>query len=270
MNQQNHAYIAYTDGGCRNGYGGIGCQLIDTTTGEVKEISQGFRCTTNNRMELMAIISVLQQIPAGSEILIYTDSQYAIGFLDGTYRRNTNFDLGDIGDPLMRSRKVTFQHVRGHSGINGNERCDELATAAIRSISDEEPQRKSEATPDTMDVNGEGISTEINFYKGEKKPIKEACDYLIKSLNENNHPNFRAFKDLKTGGLDDWSSVKLSELRRLVPDDVFQYLADELEDEKDIAVALRWYCRGLRLDHAVRKVRVDQEIRMNAQKAYSW
>lgn len=269
MKKQDYAYIAYTDGGCRNGYGGIGCQLIETATGEVTEISQGFKCTTNNRMELMAIISVLQRIPEGSKILIYTDSKYAIGFLDGTYRRNTNWDLGDIGDPLMATRKVTFQHVPGHSGIDGNERCDELATEAIRSIMGREQMLQGEASPQSaMDANIDDVPEEIRFYSGEHREIKDACRCLINKVNSNKHLNFKAFKELKTGGLDEWSSVKLPELRKLVPDDAFQYLADQLEDDdKDIAVALRWYCRGLRLDLAARKLFVDREIRMNAQNA---
>lgn len=139
---------AYTDGGCidNSSMGGAGGMGIHLQYGEqVMEWSYGYVKTTNNRMEIRAIIFILEQFQDPVEIEVLTDSQYAI---DGStkwihgWRRNNwvtaggesvkNKDLFIRLDELQRFHKVTLTKVKGHSGIPGNERADELATLGIK------------------------------------------------------------------------------------------------------------------------------------------
>ena len=79
-------YIAYTDGGCQNTsiYGEGGSAYLIIHNGEmIKTASKGFLRTTSNRMEMLAIISAVCSVPNGSDLLVYSDSQYAINTLSG-------------------------------------------------------------------------------------------------------------------------------------------------------------------------------------------
>lgn len=128
----------FTDGSCHHnpGPGGFACIL---TCGEhTREIVGGEPSTTNNRMELRAIVSALGAITKPADITIYSDSLYAIGAFSGNKIR-ANFDI--IGEGIVhlaRIRKmggtVTFAHVRGHAGNELNERCDRLANQAAYAV----------------------------------------------------------------------------------------------------------------------------------------
>lgn len=115
----------------------------------VAEISQGFFMTTNNRMEILAVIMALEEIQEPSKITIYSDSQYTIdgatkwcyGWVkNGWRKRLPNGDFGEIKNvdlfkrlyALVRYHKVNFIKVKAHSGVPDNERCDTLAKAAAR------------------------------------------------------------------------------------------------------------------------------------------
>lgn len=139
-------YIIYTDGSClRNpdGPGGWAAVLTKQATGEVRELSGGDPSTTNNRMELTAAIKALSAVPEGSKIALYTDSQYMKnGFtrhwLAG-WKRNgwktakgtpvLNQELWRALDEAFAARQVEFHWVKGHVGVEANERCDQLAKA---------------------------------------------------------------------------------------------------------------------------------------------
>ena len=136
----NQHLIIYTDGSARGnpGRGGYGIVLI---WGKVrKEISQGYRMTTNNRMELLAVIVALEALTKeGLHILIYTDSQYVVNAVEKGWLWNwvktgfkdkKNVDLWQRFIPLYRKHKVQFHWVKGHATNPENNRCDELATAA--------------------------------------------------------------------------------------------------------------------------------------------
>ena len=138
-------YVVYTDGSCLGnpGAGGWAAVVIDRETGEVSEISGGASHTTNNRMELTAAISALNALKIGSEIELFTDSQYLKNAFEKGWLRNwklrgwvtsnktpvLNQDLWLALDELMTSRAVKFNWVRGHDGDHFNERCDQLARA---------------------------------------------------------------------------------------------------------------------------------------------
>jgi len=134
--------IIYTDGAAigNPGPGGYGAVLMFGP--HRKEFSEGFRLTTNNRMELLAVIVALEALKRDDlEIEIYTDSQYVqkaitLGWLFGWVKKGfagkKNADLWLRFLAVYKKYKVTFHWVKGHAGIPENERCDELATAAAR------------------------------------------------------------------------------------------------------------------------------------------
>lgn len=140
----------YTDGAARgnpDGPGGYGTVLeyVDTK-GELhtKELSQGYKKTTNNRMELMAVIAGLETLNRPCEIELYSDSKYVVDafnqkWIDGWIRKNWKRGKNepvknvDLWKRLLKAKEphcVTFIWVKGHDGHMQNERCDFLATSA--------------------------------------------------------------------------------------------------------------------------------------------
>lgn len=132
--------VIYTDGSSRGnpGPGGYGSILI---WGDVKkELSKGFRKTTNNRMELMAVIAALESLKKpGVNIVIYSDSQYVVkaveqGWLKGWLRTNfkgkKNKDLWMRYAELAKAHQIRFVWVKGHAENVYNNQCDVLATTA--------------------------------------------------------------------------------------------------------------------------------------------
>jgi len=143
----------FTDGACRGnpGPGGWGCILRHPASGSEKELSGGELLTTNNQMELQAVISGLEALKSRSEVEVTTDSSYVAkgseewlpGWKKNGWRRREgtswkpvkNVELWQKLDQLLAMHKVRFVHVRGHMGHPENERCDELAVAAALAIS---------------------------------------------------------------------------------------------------------------------------------------
>ena len=125
------AVSIWTDGSCSNNPGPGGFAAILQCGEHTREITGGEPSTTNNRMELRAIVAGLEAIKAAAEITIYADSLYAIGAFTGN-KINKNADLITAGLLKIEAIKamggtVTFQHVNGHAGDPLNERCDKLA-----------------------------------------------------------------------------------------------------------------------------------------------
>lgn len=131
----------YTDGSSRGnpGPGGFGTILMSGS--HKKEISKGFRRTTNNRMELMAVIAGLEAIKKKDlPIRIYSDSQYVVkaiseGWLNTWIKTNfkggkKNADLWKLYYEISRPLKIKMVWVKGHADNPYNNRCDELATTA--------------------------------------------------------------------------------------------------------------------------------------------
>ena len=133
----------YTDGAAQGNPGPGGYGVILKYNDHLKEISQGFRLTTNNRMELLAVITGLEAIKKeGIPVTIFSDSEYVIkavqeGWLWSWEKKNfakkKNADLWKRYIPLHKKFKPTFKWVRGHAGHIENERCDYLAVQAARS-----------------------------------------------------------------------------------------------------------------------------------------
>lgn len=134
----------YTDGAAKGnpGPGGYGVVLLANVNGKPyrKELSEGFKNTTNNRMELLAVIKGLETLKKpGTPVTIYSDSKYVVdavekGWLWNWEKKNfkdkKNIDLWKAFIPAYRKHKVKFVWVKGHAGLKENERCDELAVEA--------------------------------------------------------------------------------------------------------------------------------------------
>src|SRR5688572_13073366 len=133
--------IIYTDGASRGNPGPGGYGAILMYGDHKKELSCGYRLTTNNRMELMGVIAALQAMKkTGLKITIYTDSQYIVkaiqeGWLNKWLATNfakgkKNKDLWVKFYDLFKKHQVKFVWVKGHANNPFNNRCDQLATSA--------------------------------------------------------------------------------------------------------------------------------------------
>ena len=135
----------YTDGACSGnpGPGGYGVLLI--YNGQKKELSQGFKNTTNNRMELRAVITGLTQLKEKCKVNLYTDSKYIADAINkgwarrwqknrwmrNRFERASNIDLWETLLELLDLHMVTVNWIKAHAGNPENERCDQLAVGAI-------------------------------------------------------------------------------------------------------------------------------------------
>lgn len=138
--------IIYTDGACSGnpGPGGYGVVLMHGETR--RELSQGFRRTTNNRMELLAVITALESLKRPCRVAVYSDSEYVVNAITKGWLRSwqtrgwrkadkkpvLNVDLWQRLVPLLAMHDVDFRWVRGHNNNVENERCDVLAVAAAQ------------------------------------------------------------------------------------------------------------------------------------------
>lgn len=130
----------YTDGAAKGNPGPGGYGAILQSGPHYKEISQGFRLTTNNRMELLSVIVCLEMLKQeGCEVTVYSDSKYVVDavdkkWIDGWVKRNwknvKNPDLWKRYLAVSARHKVRFKWIKGHNGHPMNERCDYLAVEA--------------------------------------------------------------------------------------------------------------------------------------------
>lgn len=130
-------YLVYTDGAyssLRN-QGGIGIIFLKNNK-LVAKYSKAFKNTTNNRMELLAVIIALESIHCLDKITIYSDSMYVIGCATGKWSKSKNKDLWDRYDKIIQKLncKIDFVHIRGHQDNEYNNLCDELAVFASNLI----------------------------------------------------------------------------------------------------------------------------------------
>ena len=133
----------YTDGACSGNPGPGGWAAVLLYGDRKKEISGGERDTTNNRMEMMAVISALETLKEACEVDLYTDSQYIVnaieqgwvyawkkkGWIKSNKEPAKNPDLWEHLLKLLKHHKVKFHWIKGHADNPYNNRCDELAVA---------------------------------------------------------------------------------------------------------------------------------------------
>ncbi|MGM0650648.1 MAG: ribonuclease HI [Bacteroidota bacterium] len=132
----------YTDGAARGNPGPGGYGVVLMSGNRRKELSAGYRKTTNNRMELMAVIAALEALKIeGSNVDIYTDSKYVCEAVEEgwvfrwerkQFNKKKNRDLWLRFLKVYRKHNVSIHWVKGHSDVKENERCDKLATQASK------------------------------------------------------------------------------------------------------------------------------------------
>ncbi len=200
--------IIYTDGGSdpNPGKGGYGAVLMHGR--HRKELSGGFRLTTNNRMELYAVIMALRALKEPCKVKLYSDSEYVVNAMTKGWVQNwikkgwkkvKNPDLWQQLVEISGIHQIEFNWVKGHAGITENERCDRLATmASIQpnlpedfnyesgiNSNDSEPEAGSEkeVVTKTAKITEEGqlcrkcTSPVIKKIRAENKPVKPQASF---------------------------------------------------------------------------------------------
>jgi ribonuclease HI len=124
--------IVYTDGACTGNPGPMGIGVVILDGRERRELSEYLGVGTNNIAELTAIVRALESTPRDRTVILHSDSAYALGLLGKGWKAKANQELVE----KMRQTARGFQDLRlvkvaGHAGVSENERCDELARAAI-------------------------------------------------------------------------------------------------------------------------------------------
>lgn len=138
--------VIYTDGACTGNPGPGGYGVVLLYNNHRKELSGGFRLTTNNRMEMMAAVVGLEALNQPCDVILHSDSKYLVDAMvqgwarkwqANGWKRNKkemakNPDLWQQLLDLCDFHRVNFRWVKGHAGFAENERCDQLAVAASR------------------------------------------------------------------------------------------------------------------------------------------
>lgn len=275
----NPDYVAYTDGACWHekydtsiGRGGYGTIIIKTGSNDLKgrEYSEGYVLTTNNRMELMAVIVALHNVPKESKVRVYSDSQYVIKILRGDNRIHTNEDLWQKYYELVDEKGLHVDPVwlKGHNGNVNNERCDRLAKSACCKedlLNDEwyEKQQKSYVLESEMDLpqkyyekNAQIVTREVLIHCNHVNPL---CADAILRFWECSNPMEDEFAQLKTNGKDYWSDYKYEWFEKNCDKEILGILEKEFSDVSIRESCLRWYMRGLSLADAIKKAAYDFE-----------
>jgi ribonuclease HI len=139
--------IIYTDGACSGNPGPGGYAAILQSGKHSRELSQGYRKTTNNRMELLAVIASLQILTRACDVTLYSDSRYVVDAIEKGWAKSwkargwkkadkqpaMNADLWACALDLLAKHKVKLVWVKGHASNPLNNRCDEIAVAASKS-----------------------------------------------------------------------------------------------------------------------------------------
>ena len=145
----------YTDGACSGNPGPGGWGAILMYGSKKKELSGGEMSTTNNRMELISVISALKALNEPCKVILYTDSQYVanainLGWLENWRIKGWKRKGGEVKNPdlwkdlvlLLETHKVTFEWVKGHSDNEYNNRCDEMAVAESKKFKESNKEEK--------------------------------------------------------------------------------------------------------------------------------
>lgn len=213
-------YIIYTDGGCEcnpGGRGGYGAVIINNNTGELTDISGGFRSTTNNRMEVMAVIKALEKIEKDTHIQLFSDSQYVIKTMNGMFRKKKNIDLWKKLDKLAVAFKIEWNWVKGHNGNTYNERCDTLCQEAMTlpELEEDVGYMNTDSVPEQSNTVAQSLEkynmypdcSDVESYQ-EKYLVNPICAKLICQFYKQNRKKFRDYVGLRTDGTDFWSRKK--------------------------------------------------------------
>lgn len=155
-------YIVYTDGAYSqmNDEGAYAFVILTELNNEVKRFAEKITHETNNRAELKAIINAILQLPQDAkDVIVYSDSQYALNTLSGKWKRKLNKDLFLIWDDVTKERGLDIEYnwVKGHNGNEYNELCDKLCNDAIGYDANAETNvfRKDKELEETVTISKE-------------------------------------------------------------------------------------------------------------------
>ena len=293
LGNNNADIVVYTDGGCDynpGGKGAYGIVILHQKTGKYESYTEAFASTTNNRMELLAVVVALEHIDTSAPVIAYSDSRYVVQTANNKWRRYRNLDLWNRFDKAMQGKNVLFIWVKGHKGNYYNELCDEICTRSMNEgpFSNDagytNPQSLHEDFYKAIENEktiGDAMSVDIYVppQLNERPPFmsprqyadnysvhttcaKSICDFYYLGRKD-----FDAYVKIKTGGKDYWSAFRENELKRLVGEEKWGYIQQYLHGQGAL-IAAKWCCRGLALEDSIRKALVDIEAN-NAYKKYT-
>lgn len=248
--------IAYTDGSYNKATGQYGYGICMEINGEKSEYFGGSRDMTGGWQvngELQgALVAIEKAIEAGcSSIEIRYDYEGVHKWADGFWRTNKNY-TADYKKKVQIYRKqihISFTHIKSHTGNEGNEKADDLAKKGAGLVS----------------LNPEEAMPDIPAKRQIGEHVNPVCRKAILAFWKKPKHAFKDFMALKTGGLDAYSRMGAGELRKYA--DEHNINLSGLPEEKAQLTAIRWILRGLSVDDAIHKVKVDAEVSENANKS---
>lgn len=176
----------YTDGACLGNPGPGGWAAIVVEDGKKRTIKGGDENTTNNRMEILAVVNGLAALPASVTVAVYSDSQYVVNTMTRNWKRNANKDLWSGLDAEAGKRDVKWNWIRGHSGHPMNEEADRAAVGEAKKFAGDAPLAEGlthvdeHGTARMVDVGGKPDTDRIAVARGSVS-MKPETLALIKS-----------------------------------------------------------------------------------------
>ena len=191
--------ILYTDGSCIGNPGPGGWASIIIINDIKTTLSGSDEETTNNKMEITAIIKGLEQFPENSSVKIFTDSEYVINTMTKNWKRNTNLDLWNCLDSLVKNRTIEWNWVKGHSGNKLNDEADLIANGEAKKIIQKKKltHLNKEGNAQMVDTSTKGITERIAIVSGKILMKKETLDTAL----EGNLKKGDLFSVAKTSGI---------------------------------------------------------------------
>ena len=174
--------ILFTDGSCIGNPGPGGWASIIIINDVNTTLSGSDEETTNNKMEITAIIKGLEQFPENSSVKIFTDSEYVINTMTKNWKRNTNLDLWNCLDSLVKNRTIEWNWVKGHSGNKLNDEADLIANGEAKKIIQKKKltHLNKEGNAQMVDTSTKGITERIAIVSGKILMKKETLDTALK------------------------------------------------------------------------------------------
>ena len=174
--------ILYTDGSCIGNPGPGGWASIIIINDVKTTLSGSDEETTNNKMEITAVIKGLEQFPENSSVKIFTDSEYVINTMTKNWKRNTNLDLWNCLDSLVKNRTIEWNWVKGHSGNKLNDEADLIANGEAKKIIEKKKltHLNKEGNAQMVDTSTKGITERIAIVSGKILMKKETLDTALK------------------------------------------------------------------------------------------
>ena len=191
--------ILYTDGSCIGNPGPGGWASIIIINDIKTTLSGSDEETTNNKMEITAVIKGLEQFPENSSVKIFTDSEYVINTMTKNWKRNTNLDLWNRLDSLVINRTIEWNWVKGHSGNKLNDEADLIANGEAKKIIEKKKltHLNKEGNAQMVDTSTKGITERIAIVSGKILIKKETLDTAL----EGNLKKGDLFSVAKTSGI---------------------------------------------------------------------